>query len=50
MRRGYQNLTEITKDIVWQTDLFGKICYINSKATQILGYETDTLTGKRFGT
>lgn len=43
----YRNLTEITTDIIWETDLFGTIVYINPKATCILGYSSEELTGKK---
>ncbi|MCA1916530.1 PAS domain S-box protein [Methanospirillum hungatei] len=43
----YRKLTEITTDIIWETDLFGTIVYINPKATSILGYSPEELVGKK---
>ncbi|HOJ96556.1 MAG TPA: PAS domain S-box protein [Methanospirillum sp.] len=43
----YRNLTEITTDIIWETDLFGTIVYINPKVTAILGYSTEEIVGKK---
>lgn len=43
----FRNLTEITTDIIWETDQFGTITYINPKATSILGYPSEKLTGKK---
>lgn len=43
----YRNLTEITTDIIWETDLFGTIVYINPQVTSTLGYSSEEITGKK---
>ncbi len=43
----YRNLIEITTDIIWEADQFGTTTYINPKATSILGYPSEKLTGKK---
>lgn len=43
----YRNLTEITTDIIWETDALGTLVYVNYQVYTILGYIPDELIGEK---
>ncbi len=44
----YRLLIETSQDIIWSTDIFGYITFVNSAVKKVLGYEPDQLINRRF--
>lgn len=46
MKIDYMRLAEIADDILWQSDGYGKLLYINGSVTNLLGYRPEELLGE----
>ncbi|MCK4343059.1 MAG: PAS domain S-box protein [Phycisphaerae bacterium] len=43
----YRNLVEMSRDLIWSTDLSGRLTFVNNAAQAIFGYEPEEMLGRR---
>lgn len=43
----YRSLVETSRDLIWSTDLAGRLTFVNSAARTIYGYEPEEMRGRR---
>ena len=47
-RLQYKQILDVSHDLIWATDIDGKIIYINNASTEVYGYKPHEMTGKNF--
>lgn len=47
-RLQYKQILDVSHDLIWATDMDGKIIYINEASTEVYGYKPQEMTGHNF--